>query len=493
MTTTQPVHLTSGSNPALSARIVVGGVSSDSGSAGVFEHHDPARGKVNALVPLGGPADIDRAVEAAREGQKLWRTTSPKRRRDLLLALADELAARRETLAAIAGQENGLPRRGFEARMSNALDWTRYYAGWADKIGGQLTAAHPAEHMEYVLNEPYGVVAIIITWNSPMISLAMKVPAALAAGNSVVIKPSEITPFTTTVFAEAVEAAGFPPGVVNVVPGGVAAGEALVVHPHVGKISFTGGIKAARAMMVAGAPLLKPFCFELGGKSANLIFPDADLDVATASVTRSLGNAGQSCKLPSRLLVHADVYDDYVGKLKDGLAGLRIGDPADPDTIVGPLVNEAARDRVLALIEDTAGSGAGRLTLGGGKPELPAEFRDGYFVEPTLFEDVDPSSVLAQDEVFGPVLAVMRFSTEEEAVELANSTPWGLSSYIQSRDLGRVHRVAAQLEAGTVHVNGSNLANSAMPFGGYGISGLGREGGRAGLDEFLRPKSVSLP
>jgi aldehyde dehydrogenase (NAD+) len=264
-----------------------------------------------------------------------------------------------------------------------------------------------------------------------------------------------------------------------------------VADPRVGKVSFTGGIRAAQSMMAAGAPLLKPFCFELGGKSANLVFADADMKTAIDSVLISMGNAGQSCKFPSRVLIEDSVYEDVLDRLCAGLASLPVGDPSHESTIVGPLVTDQAQQRVLGMIEETRKNA--RLRLGGGRPKLPDDLRGGYFVEPTVLDEVDPQSPLAQEEVFGPVVAVFRFTSEEEAIELANSTPWGLSGYIQTTDLARAHRVAAELVTGTIHINGSNLANAAMPFGGYGISGLGREGGRPGLDEFLRTKSVSLP
>jgi acyl-CoA reductase-like NAD-dependent aldehyde dehydrogenase len=308
-----------------------------------------------------------------------------------------------------------------------------------------------------------------------------------------VLKPSELTPYSSERFMRLVRDAGIPAGVVNLLIGGPDTGDALVRHPVVQKVSFTGGPATAKKILAACAESLKPAVLELGGKSANLVFPDANLDVAALvnafSVCGVLG--GQGCAIPSRMLVHDDVYDDVAGKVIDAVRNMPLGDPFDPATVISPLVTRAAQERVLAMIERAQADGAGKLLLGGGVPG--GDFATGFYVEPTVFGDVDPASELAQVEVFGPVLSLLRFSTEDEAVRIANSTPYGLASYVWTQDAARISRLATQLHAGGVYVNGAPpVISCELPFGGVGISGYGREGGREGLFEFLRTKAVAI-
>jgi aldehyde dehydrogenase (NAD+) len=324
-----------------------------------------------------------------------------------------------------------------------------------------------------------------------LLSLTMKIPAALAAGNTVVVKPSEFTPYTPILFGRACLEAGIPKGVVNIVSGGVEAGEALVAHRSVEKISFTGGVKAATAMMKTGAPLIKPFCFELGGKSAHVVFEDADLDLAAKTVCAGLSNAGQSCTFGSRIFVHDDVYDKFKSILVSAAQSVKVGDPLDPDTFMGPLFSSGARDRVLSMI-DAGSKGAGRVLTGGGVPHLSGSMNNGYFVEPTVFDEVDPMSALATEEIFGPVMSIFRFSDEDEVVSAVNNTDFGLSNYVHTNDLRRAIRVTARVKSGTVYVNDATRSNVGAPFGGFRKSGIGYEGGRAGLDEYLRRKTVGL-
>ena len=340
--------------------------------------------------------------------------------------------------------------------------------------------------------EPYGVVGIIITWNGPLVSVGMKVIPALAAGNTVVVKPSELTPYATELFMDLVRQAGIPTGVVNVVPGAAEAGEALVHHPLVQKVSFTGGPTAARAILAGCAETLKPAVLELGGKSASVVFPDTDLDavafIATASVHQTL--AGQGCALATRLVVQDSVYDDLAEKVVAVTRDISLGDPFDPSTGMGPVVSRAAQERIIAMIERAQTDGA-KLLIGGGIPDGP--LAAGSYVEPTVFGDVDPNSELGQVEVFGPVLALLRFETEEEAVQIANSTSYGLASYLWTNDAARINRLVPQLEAGGVYVNGASpVTGCELPFGGLGISGFGREGGLEGLLEFVRTKAVAI-
>jgi aldehyde dehydrogenase (NAD+) len=463
-----------------------------SGSGGVHEHIDPVTGHPNAKIPLAGPAEVDEAVRTSHAAFPAWRDTRPAERRRLLHRLADLLDVNAAEFARRGTLDNGTPISVSGGFVPQSSEWTRYYAGWADKISSELNAFHSKDgEIGYTLAQPYGVIGVIITWNGPLISLAMKLPAALAAGNTVVVKPSELTPFCAELFADLVAEAGFPPGVVNILPGAPEAGTALVSHPQVKKITFTGGPDTAKKILHACADQMKPACLELGGKSANIIFDDADLDAACSHGTfMSVAVlSGQGCALPTRMLVHEPIYDVVVVRVAEIAKAITVGDPFDPATVSGPVVNMAALDRIMGMIERAKLDGA-RLVTGGAR--LDGALADGYFLEPTVFADVDPASELAQQEVFGPVLAITPFRTEDEAIQIANGTPYGLSAYIQTTDLHRAHRVADELVAGEVLVNGAVNLGVHRPFGGVGLSGFGKEGGRAGLDEFLRVKSVGI-
>lgn len=460
------------------------------GSGGVFEHRNPATGAVQAQVPLAGPAEVNAAVEAASEAFEQWRRWSPTKRRDALLRLADLLQANRTAFSRIATVENGTPIRLGKALVSMATEWVRYYAGWADKLDGAVSGSFlQGAEFTYSQSEPYGVIGAIITWNIPLLSLAMKVVPAIAAGNTTVVKPSEFTPFTAELFSRLALEAGIPAGVINMVPGTADAGHALVVHPQVEKISFTGGLATARKIMAACAEHLKPSVMELGGKSANIIFADADLDEAVLSAGFG-GLSGQACVFGSRVLVHAEVYDKVLAEMVAQAEAMRAGDPADPAVTFGPVINEASCQRILAIIDEARTQGAGRVATGGGR--ISGDLAAGSFVAPTIFADVDPDSRIAQEEIFGPVIAVIKFHTESEAIEIANNSTFGLSAYVHTRDVTRVHRVADLLKAGSVYVNGAMSVPTRAPFGGRGDSGFGREGGKLGIEEFVRPKTVSI-
>lgn len=473
-------------------RLVIGGKDLHDPSGGLYEHVNPATGLVQAHIPLAGPTEVDQAVAAARQAFEVWGTMRPAERRRLLTRFAGLLRDHIPDFAAICPLENGVCIGGWAENVGpHVAEWTEYYAGWADKIEGMVGAAYsPHENVEYTLAEPYGVIGHIITWNSPALSLAMKVPPSLAAGNTVVIKPAESTPFSALLFADLAREAGIPDGVINVVTGLGDAGEALVTHPGIDKISFTGGPATARRIMASAAQSLKPVLFELGGKSANLLFADTDLDtVVPYCAAFAMSNTGQGCALPTRLLVERSIYEEVIARVTGVIAHLPVGDPLDPTTYIGPLINETARDRVQGMVDKAIEDGAGRLVYGG---ERIAS--DGYFVSPTVFADVDNRSALAQQEVFGPVLAITPFDTEDQAVALANDSEYGLSAYIQSRDIARVNRLVPRLKTGTVYVNpGPNpITSPATPFGGVGMSGFGREGGKAGLDEFIKVKGVGI-
>lgn len=485
--------MTATMNPAeLKAGLVIGDSYVTEASGGVHQHRYAGTGEVQAEVPIGGAPEVARAVAAAKAALPGWRATRPSVRRDLMFKLADLVVAHGEEFARIGVRENGSPITGLRAIPGKFAEWTKYAGGFADKLEGRLVSSFQDDSvLDYTIPEPYGVIGLIVTWNGPLMGLGMKLGAALASGNTVVIKPPELTPFTAFRLAQLAEQAGFPAGVINVVTGGAEAGEALVTHPDVQKISFTGGVVTGQRIAAALAHLLKPALYELGGKSANLIFADADMEVAVRHAARQpLFLAGQGCILPTRILVERSIAAEFTERLVAEVASIRVGDPQAETTELGPVIDDRSQQRLLGLIDAARERGDGKLLHGGARPADVDP--GGYFVAPTLFGDVDPASSLAQNECFGPVVAVTTFDTADQAVEIANGTDFGLGAYIHSTDLTRTLKLVHRLNAGSVQINGAPTARENAPFGGLGLSGYGREGGHEGMMEFVRTKNVAI-
>jgi aldehyde dehydrogenase (NAD+) len=454
--------------------------------SGTFSHRYAATGAVQAEVGLAGPAEVDQALACARAAQPAWGSASPARRAAVLYRLADLLEQNADEAAELAALDNGTPVGVMRPGLFTA-GWVRYYAGWCDKLDGESVPSGRVQAS--VRRVPYGVVAVVPPWNGSMMGMGQKAAPALAAGNAVVAKPPELSPFGVLRFAELALEAGLPPGVLNVVVGGAETGRALVGHPGVDKISFTGGSATARLLMAQAAATLTPLALELGGKSPNIVFPDADLDRA-AGIAAHLGTAllsGQGCALPTRLYVHDDVYDTVVDKVVGLVGALPVGDPLDPSVLVGPVVSEAAMERILGVVDRAEADGA---TLVAGGTRLGGDLAGGWFVAPTVFAEVDHDSDLARNEVFGPVQAILRFSSEDEVLAKANDSPFGLAAYLHTADARRIERFVEGLDTGTVVVNGMGRFSPATPFGGTKQSGFGREGGRAGIEEMVQTKTV---
>ncbi|MEU1956011.1 aldehyde dehydrogenase family protein [Nocardia rhamnosiphila] len=470
-------------------RALIGGKRFDDTSAELIPHLYTATGNRTVDVPAAGAGGVDAAVADARAAAPEWRSWSPDARRRVLLRLAQLIEEKADQLTEIQIVENGTPRGMASVYAPLSADCLQYYAGWADKIEGDVHPVWPAAALDYSVLEPYGVVAIIIPWNSPLFSVGSILAPALAAGNCVVVKPPESTPFTSLRFAELALEAGIPAGVLNVIPGSGVAGSALVSHPGIDKIHFTGSGPTAQRIIAAAAANFTPVGLELGGKSPNIIFADADLDRAVPqAVIASLQLSGQACVAGTRLLVQDEIYDEVVERCAAQIIQMPVGDPAESSTFFGPLISAAARERVLGFIDRASSQGNARIVTGGSAGT--GDLSDGFYVEPTLVADVDPGAEVAKEEVFGPVLAALRFRDEDEAVRLANDSPYGLAAYVQTTDGARAHRVSAAVEAGVVWVNGLGGLPPAVPFGGYKHSGVGRLGGRFGLEEFSRRKNV---
>jgi acyl-CoA reductase-like NAD-dependent aldehyde dehydrogenase len=471
-------------------QLVIGGERVDAVTGDRLRVENPATEEELPSVACGGAEDIDRAVRSARdafEGQA-WRSMSARSRGALLYRLAELCRTHKDELARLETLNNGKPL--FESAIDVALtaDTLAYYAGWADKIHGE-TIPVDGSYLNYTLREPLGVVGAIVPWNFPMSLAAWKVAPALACGNTVVLKPAQPTPYTAIRFAELALEAGFPPGAFNCVPGrGSVAGAALVRHPAVSKISFTGSTDVGVQVMRDAAPTVKKVSLELGGKSPNIVFADADLDAAArGALTGIFYGKGEVCAAGSRLLVEESVREELMSRVLARAERMVAGDPMHPKTRLGALVSRTQMDRVLQYIESGRAEGA-TLKIGGHRTPVNGK---GYFVAPTIFEDVTPQMTIAREEIFGPVLAVMTFRDGiDGAVALANDTIYGLAAGIWTKDLKKALRTARELQAGTVWINTYNMYDAASPFGGYKGSGFGRDLGVHALDQYTQVKSV---
>ncbi|MGH7466374.1 MAG: aldehyde dehydrogenase family protein [Longimicrobiales bacterium] len=470
-------------------RLFIGGEWVD--SATTFAVYNPATGDVLTEVAEAGESHVDAAVNAARRafGAQEWSGLDATDRGALLWRLADAVQARSADLIRLEVLNNGKPLREAQIDLRETVDAFRYYAGWTTKLQGDTIPVR-GNVLNYTLREPVGVVGAIIPWNFPLLMAAWKVAPALACGNTVVLKPAEQTPLTALELAAIATEAGLPKGVLNVVPGlGETAGAALVRHPGVDKIAFTGSTAVGKIIMRDAAESLKKVSLELGGKSPNIVFDDADVEAAVrGSFNAIFYNTGQCCTAGSRLLVHRAVHDQLMDKLVERAKKLQPGDPLDPKTRVGPLISEEQLKRVLSFIESGTGEGASLLT--GGRRWQQHGFERGYWVEPTIFDGVAAEHTIAQEEIFGPVLAALTFSDEDEAVALANRTIYGLAAGVWTSSVKRAHRVARRLQAGTVWINTYHPLDAASPFGGYKQSGYGRELGAYALDLYTQIKSV---
>ena len=452
-------------------------------------HIYPATATVTRELKLSGPDEVDRAVRAARAAAPAWRGLGGDKRRDLFFRLAALFEARMQELGQLSTIENGAAGMTTPYMAIDAAQKFRYFGGWSDKIQGRTVATWGGPAHDYVCYEPYGVVGAIIPWNGPLFAATMVMAPALAAGNCVVVKSPELAPYAVMRMGELFLEAGFPPGVVNVVTGGADVGAAMVAHPGIDKIQFVGSGATAKKVLASAAQTLKPCGLELGGKSAVIVFADADLqDAAKRGLSGAVSANGQGCVNGTRLLVQRPVYDAYL-KLLAAMAGhIKIGDPLDAGNMMGPVISEQALDRILGTVQQGQTDGA-RLVCGGAR--LGGDHAAGYFLPISILADVDNGSSLAQQEVFGPVLAVTPFDTEEQAIAIANGTDYGLGCYIHTSNLARAHGVASQVDAGMVQVNGSGEGMTpCAPFGGVKQSGYGRLGGEEGLHEFLRVKNV---
>ncbi|KAF9894025.1 hypothetical protein FE257_008997 [Aspergillus nanangensis] len=458
---------------------------------------DPATDKPIATVHAAGAEDVDRAVHAAKValGHASWKKLSPTDRGQMMAKLAQLIDQNKELFASIDAWDNGKPYHvALNEDLPEAITTIQYYSGWADKTFGQTISTTP-DKFAYTLRQPIGVIAQIIPWNYPLSMAAWKLGPALACGNTIVLKPAEQTPLSILVLATLIKTAGFPPGVINILNGtGKDAGAALVAHPLVDKVAFTGSTATAKHIMKTAADTLKNITLETGGKSPLLVFPDADLEQAVKWAHFGImSNQGQICTATSRVFVHRAVMDEFLARFRETVTTTSIvGDQWDENTFQGPQVTRAQYERVLQYVDIGKREGA-TLFMGGEKAVVAdPKNRSGYFVQPTVFTDVTDEMRIAREEVFGPVVVVLPFEEEDEAVRRANDSTYGLGAAVFTRDIQRGHRVAAEIEAGMVWINSSQDCDPRVPFGGVKQSGIGRELGQAGLEAYSQVKAVHV-
>jgi len=473
-------------------KMYIGGKWRDAASGEWFETFNPFTGKPWALVARGGAEDANRAVAAAKTAfhSPEWRGLTATQRGHLLRKLGDLIADNAQHLAEIEVKDNGKLIAEMALQLKYAPQWYYYYGGLADKIEGKVLPIDKAQHFAYTVHEPLGVVVAIIPWNSPLLLTAWKLAPALAAGNTVVIKPSEFTPASTLEFVKLIEKAGIPKGVVNVVTGfGAEAGEPLVTHPDVAKVAFTGGVKSGTHVYQKAAATLKKVSLELGGKSPNIVFDDADIDNAVkGAISGIFAATGQTCIAGSRLLVQKRIHNRFVDRLVEFAKTAKMGNPMSMETQVGPVTTMPQYEKILGYLDVAKGEGA-ECVLGGAKATRP-ECGSGWFVEPTIFTGVENRMRIAQEEVFGPVLSVIPFKDDDEAIEIANDVLYGLAAGVWTTSIRRAIEIPKRLQAGTVWVNTYRAVSYMAPFGGYKRSGLGRESGQDAIQEYMQTKTV---